>query len=164
VGPLRPSARARRALPPTIRPSSWSTAAVERPGWVSGEGGFWDERTRRRPDSGTALHWPDQRTDRPRGAGPHLGRRTHDVRAAEAAPGLGRQVIRKGGFVLTGLGVLLLAWVGVTAAWGDPFTSLYTRHEQQALARRLDEIDRHWRAEAPRVPVVAHVDRARQEA
>jgi len=73
-------------------------------------------------------------------------------------------VIRKGGFVLTGLGVLLLAWVGVTAAWGDPFTSLYTRHEQQALARRLDEIDRHWRAEAPRVPVVAHVDRARQEA
>src|SRR5262245_16759618 len=28
--------------------------------------------------------------------------------------------------------------------WGDPFTSLYTRHEQQELAKRLDRVERNW--------------------
>jgi len=53
-------------------------------------------------------------------------------------------VIRRAGLVLLGLGGLMLTWVVVTVTWGDPFTSLYTRHEQQALSRRLDTIDRHW--------------------
>lgn len=53
-------------------------------------------------------------------------------------------MIRKAGFVLAGLGVLLVAWVGVTIWWGDPFTSLYTQHEQHALSRRLATVDRRW--------------------
>src|ERR1700681_1034061 len=53
-------------------------------------------------------------------------------------------MVRKAGLVLTGLGVLVVAWVGVTLYSGDPFTSLYTRHEQQALSRKLDVLDRHW--------------------
>jgi sortase A len=54
--------------------------------------------------------------------------------------------MRKAGLVLLGLGVVVLAWVGVTLRWGDPLTSLYTRHEQHALARRLDKVDRQWAA------------------
>jgi sortase A len=53
-------------------------------------------------------------------------------------------MVRKAGLVLTGLGVLVVAWVGVTLYSGDPFTSLYTWHEQQALSRKLDVLDRHW--------------------
>jgi sortase A len=56
-------------------------------------------------------------------------------------------VIRKAGFALVVLGVLVLAWVGVTLTWGDPVTSLYTRHEQRELAQRLDAIDRQWAAD-----------------
>ena len=53
-------------------------------------------------------------------------------------------MVRKAGFALIGLGVLVVAWVGVTLYWGDPFTSLYTRHEQHVLARKLDSLDRRW--------------------
>ena len=53
--------------------------------------------------------------------------------------------------MLLGLGGLVLAWVAVTLAWGDPLTSLYTRHEQHALSRELDTIDKHWGA----MPAVA---------
>jgi sortase A len=62
--------------------------------------------------------------------------------------------MRKAGFALLGLGGLILAWVAVTLAWGDPLTSLYTRHEQQALSRRLDVLDRHWGG-MPRLVVAA---------
>jgi sortase A len=54
------------------------------------------------------------------------------------------QTIRKLGFAVLGVGVLLLAWAAVTAAWGDPVTSLYTRHEQRVLATRLDEVNEQW--------------------
>jgi len=53
-------------------------------------------------------------------------------------------VIRKLGAAMLVLGVLLLAWVGVTVTIGDPFTSLYTSHEQHILSQRLDAIDRQW--------------------
>jgi sortase A len=74
-------------------------------------------------------------------------------------------VIRKGGFVLLGLGGLVLAWVAVTLTWGDPLTSLYTRHEQHALSRRLDTIDRHW-ADKPLLisAVASRAERRRREA
>jgi sortase A len=47
---------------------------------------------------------------------------------------------------LLALGLGVTAWVAVTLIWGEPFTSLYTRHEQQALSRRLESVDRQWRA------------------
>src|SRR3989442_9734956 len=74
-------------------------------------------------------------------------------------------MIRKGGFVLLGLGGLVLAWVAVTLTWGDPLTSLYTRHEQHALSRRLDTIDRHW-ADKPLLisAVASRAERRQREA
>jgi sortase A len=54
-------------------------------------------------------------------------------------------VVRKFGFVLTGFGVLLIAWVAVTLWRGDPITSLYTRYEQHGLAARLAVVEKKWR-------------------
>jgi sortase A len=59
-------------------------------------------------------------------------------------------VIRKLGFVLVVLGLGVTAWVAVTLVWGEPFTSLYTRHEQAALSKRLDSVDRQWSARTRR--------------
>jgi sortase A len=59
-------------------------------------------------------------------------------------------VIRKLGFVLVALGLGVTAWVAVTLVWGEPFTSLYTRHEQAALSKRLDSVDRQWSARTRR--------------
>ncbi len=42
------------------------------------------------------------------------------------------------------VGLVLVAWVGVTLKWGEPFTSLYTRHEQQALSKELRALDHKW--------------------
>jgi sortase A len=53
-------------------------------------------------------------------------------------------MIRKAGFALAGLGLLLVAWVTVTLVWGDPITSLYTRHEQHVLAERLARVESDW--------------------
>jgi sortase A len=53
------------------------------------------------------------------------------------------------GKALLGLGCALLTWVGVVIWLGDPFTSLYTRHEQHALARKLDVLDRQWATAPP---------------
>jgi sortase A len=53
-------------------------------------------------------------------------------------------VVRKAGFAVLVLGVSLIAWVAVTIAWGDPITSLFTRHEQHALSRQLDRLDKRW--------------------
>jgi sortase A len=53
-------------------------------------------------------------------------------------------VVRKAGFALLILGLAVVAWVGATAWWGDPFTSLYTKHQQHALSRQLDVLDREW--------------------
>lgn len=55
-------------------------------------------------------------------------------------------MIRKLGFVLLALGLGVTAWVAVTLVWGEPFTSLYTRHEQAVLAKRLEHVDRQWSA------------------
>jgi sortase A len=53
-------------------------------------------------------------------------------------------MLRKAGFALLSIGVLLVAWVGITLWRGDPFTSLYTRYEQHRLSTRLDAIDSRW--------------------
>jgi sortase A len=53
-------------------------------------------------------------------------------------------VVRKAGFAVLVLGVSLIAWVAVTIEWGDPITSLFTRHEQHALSRQLDTLDKRW--------------------
>jgi sortase A len=53
-------------------------------------------------------------------------------------------MIRRVGYALLAVGLLVLAWTAVTLAWGDPVTSLYTRHEQHALANRLDAVNEQW--------------------
>lgn len=58
-------------------------------------------------------------------------------------------MLRRVGLLLCGLGLLVLAWVGVILLWGDPVTSLYTRHEQHELAGRLDVLERNWRQARP---------------
>jgi sortase A len=55
-------------------------------------------------------------------------------------------MIRRLGRAVLGAGVLVLAWVAVTSIWGDPVTSLYTRHQQRALASRLDAVNERWSA------------------
>jgi sortase A len=72
-------------------------------------------------------------------------------------------VIRKLGFVLVALGLGVTAWIAVTLVWGEPFTSLYTQHEQAALAKRLDSVDRQWSAR-PRRSVEASRARRSVEA
>lgn len=51
-----------------------------------------------------------------------------------------RRAVRFAGTVLTGVGVLLLAWAFVTWQWGDPVTSLYTRWEQRKLESRYEKL------------------------
>jgi sortase A len=65
-------------------------------------------------------------------------------------------VVRRIGLGIAAFGIVLLAWAGVTVWRGDPLTSLYTRHQQHALSRQLDAIDKSWPtrpATRPRVPV-----------
>jgi len=54
-------------------------------------------------------------------------------------------VRRRIGLSVLAAGIALIAWVGVTLVWGDPFTSLYTSHAQHALSRELDRTDAVWR-------------------
>ncbi len=58
-------------------------------------------------------------------------------------------MVRKLGFVLVGLGVLMVAWVGVTIWRGDPITSLYTAYEQRGLSRKLDALNQEWASRPP---------------
>jgi sortase A len=61
-------------------------------------------------------------------------------------------MLRKIGFLLTGAGVLLLAWIALTLWQGDPITSLYTRYEQHGLAAKLSTLESNWpKAKAPAI-------------
>jgi sortase A len=40
--------------------------------------------------------------------------------------------------------VLVALWVGVVLLWGDPLTSLYTKHAQKGLAHELRVLDARW--------------------
>jgi sortase A len=53
-------------------------------------------------------------------------------------------MIRKIGFLVSGLGVLVLAWLAFTMWQGDPFTSLYTTYEQHQLASQLTSTENRW--------------------
>jgi len=53
-------------------------------------------------------------------------------------------VRRKLGVAVLVLGLAVMGWVGVVMVWGDPFTSLYTAHEQQALAGQLAKERSVW--------------------
>lgn len=53
---------------------------------------------------------------------------------------------RRLGIGLLTLGLLTLAWVGVTIVWGDPFTSLYTAHEQHVMEKQLRAESVPWAA------------------
>jgi sortase A len=55
-------------------------------------------------------------------------------------------VRRRLGIALLTLGLLTVAWVGVTIVWGDPFTSLYTAHEQHVLEKQLRVEGSQWAA------------------
>lgn len=69
-------------------------------------------------------------------------------------------MVRKFGFVLVGLGVLMVAWVGVTIWWGDPITSLYTAYEQRGLSRKLDSLNRQWATKPVVLPTAASGNKA----
>lgn len=71
---------------------------------------------------------------------------------------------RKIGLVLLVVGGLMLTWVGATVTWGDPFTSLYTRHEQRVLSARLTVLDEQWQQVATGEPAVARTTVASRRA
>ena len=49
-------------------------------------------------------------------------------------------------------GTVLLAWIGITLVWGEPFTAIETARAQESLNRELDRRDSAWtvRAQASR--------------
>jgi sortase A len=51
---------------------------------------------------------------------------------------------RKIGVAVLLLGLAVVGWVGVVVTWGDPFTSIYTAHEQRVLAGKLADEQRAW--------------------
>jgi len=67
--------------------------------------------------------------------------------------------VRRLGFVLCSLGLVVLAWAAIAVVWGDPITSLYTRHEQAALSARLETAERDWDVGRPARPASAPVVR-----
>jgi sortase A len=52
-----------------------------------------------------------------------------------------RRLLRVAGSILIVAGVLSVAWGIVIWRWGDPFTALYTAHEQRALERQYAELE-----------------------
>lgn len=72
---------------------------------------------------------------------------------------------RRVGFGLLGLGTAICIWVGVVLVWGDPFTSLYTWHEQGKLSRELRQTTASWqqsiRANDSAVLTPAQISRTR---
>lgn len=59
-----------------------------------------------------------------------------------------RRTVRSLGALLIVGGVALVAWAGVTWAWGDPFTSLYTKREQGRLADSYERRAEAFRSSA----------------
>jgi sortase A len=49
-----------------------------------------------------------------------------------------RRLLRICGTVLAGAGLLAAAWAITVWQWQDPFTALYTRHQQRALVEQFD--------------------------
>jgi sortase A len=66
-------------------------------------------------------------------------------------------VRRKLGVALLALGLSVLAWVGVSLSWGDPFTSIYTAHEQHVLAGQLAQEQRVWQTSPLRARALVDV-------
>jgi sortase A len=69
-------------------------------------------------------------------------------------------VRRKLGFALLALGLSLVAWVGVSLLWGDPFTSIYTAHEQHVLAGQLAHEQHLWQTSPVRARALVAVSTA----
>jgi sortase A len=69
-------------------------------------------------------------------------------------------VRRKLGVALLALGLSVLAWVGVSLSWGDPFTSIYTAHEQHVLAGQLAQEQRVWQTSPLRARALVDVPTA----
>ena len=59
-----------------------------------------------------------------------------------------RRTVRSVGALLIVGGVALVAWAGVTWAWEDPFTSLYTKREQGRLAESYERRAEAFRGSA----------------
>jgi sortase A len=57
-------------------------------------------------------------------------------------------MLRIAGTLMVAAGVLVLAWAVVVWRWQDPFTALYTHHQQQELAASLDRLFADYRPAA----------------
>jgi sortase A len=60
-----------------------------------------------------------------------------------------RRALRICGTVLLGAGLLAIAWALTVWQWQDPFTALYTRHQQRALSTEFNEQVAVYRAPPP---------------
>jgi sortase A len=60
-----------------------------------------------------------------------------------------RRAVRMLGSLLVLAGAVLLAWCLLVWLWEDPFTGLYTRYEQRALARSYDRLEAAYRPRSP---------------
>lgn len=63
-----------------------------------------------------------------------------ETAAGTEAPTLGRKLVRRLGVVVTGVGLVLVAWGIVTWQWGDPVTGLYTSWEQRQLSEAYERL------------------------
>ena len=56
-----------------------------------------------------------------------------------------RRGLRIAGTVFAAAGVLAVAWAVAVWQWQDPFTALYTAHQQQSLETAYEDVDERYR-------------------
>ena len=71
-----------------------------------------------------------------------------------------KRFLRIAGTLLAGAGLLAVAWALTVWQWQDPFTALYTSHQQQSLAAAYERGDAAY---VPLVEPVVHVRTVRVE-
>ncbi len=68
-------------------------------------------------------------------------------RTESRSPTRSRRLVRIARLLVLSTAASLLVWTFVTWRWDDPFTALYTRHQQDRLAAAYERAESHWRRE-----------------